>query len=68
MENLTYDQKASIATANLKRKFKGVRVIKEYCGFMILAQSDRDFESKKRSLTVGDTFGFYTVEQALKIK
>lgn len=42
-------------------------IVRHYSGFIIMAQSERDYESKVNSIRHGDTFCFYTVEDALKL-
>ena len=37
---------------------------RHFDGFIILAQSERDFEGKRNRIMRGDVFGFYTVERA----
>lgn len=41
-------------------------IIREYNGYIILAQSERDYLSKKNSIDKGCVLGFYTVELLLK--
>ena len=49
---------------NLKHK---APIVREFNGFVVLAQDERDFESKRRKIAYGDKRGFYTVEEANKL-
>lgn len=40
-------------------------IVRHYEGFIILAQNERDFQSKVHSVHRGDTKGFYTVEREI---
>lgn len=44
------------------------KIVQEFKGFIIMAQSEHDLEAKKNKISRGDTFGFYTIETALQIK
>lgn len=43
------------------------KIVKHYAGFIIMAQSDRDYQSKVNSINRGDIFGLYTVDIALSL-
>jgi len=42
-------------------------IVREFCGFIIMAQSELDYRSKLMHITRGDTKGFYTIKRALRI-
>ena len=46
----------------LKNKI-GTSIVKHYKGFIILAQSVADLNSKAGKIRRGQTFGFYTLKQ-----
>ena len=43
------------------------RIVEEFCGYIIMAQSEGDLRGKQNCISRGDTHGFYTVERALRI-
>ena len=40
-------------------------IVRHYDGYVILAQDERDFQSKVSKIQRGDTFGFYTIKMVL---
>ena len=61
---MTYTEKdVDIAIAKLTERI-GTPIIRHFDGYIILAQSERDFEGKRNRIMRGDVFGFYTVERA----
>ena len=54
------------AVSNLVRKNQAL-IVRHYDGYVILAQDERDFQTKVSKIQRGDTLGFYTVESALSI-
>ena len=54
------------AVSNLVSKNQAP-IVRHYDGYIILAQDERDFQTKVSKIQRGDTFGFYTVESALSI-
>lgn len=42
-------------------------IVRHYDGYIILAQSERDFQSKVSKIQRGEILGFYTVERALSL-
>jgi len=64
---MAYTEKdVDIAIAKLTERI-GTSIIRHFDGFIILAQSERDFEGKRNRIMRGDVFGFYTVERAKNI-
>ncbi|NQZ74536.1 MAG: hypothetical protein HRT61_00230 [Ekhidna sp.] len=64
---MAYTEKdVDIAIAKLTERI-GAPIIRHFDGFIILAQSERDFEGKRNRIMRGDVFGFYTVERAKNI-
>jgi hypothetical protein len=41
-------------------------IVRKFKGFIVLAQSELDYESKCKKISRGDTFGFYTTDDLLK--
>ena len=41
------------------------KIVRHYDGYIILAQNEKDYNSKLQCIQRGDTKGFYTVERAL---
>lgn len=63
---MTYYTEMDIETAKRILKTKiGVPIVEEFNGFIVLAQSERDYRGKCNRILKGDTFGFYTVKTAL---
>lgn len=61
---MTYTEKdVDIAIAKLTERV-GTPIIRHFDAYIILAQSERDFEGKRNRIMRGDVFGFYTVERA----
>ena len=54
------------AVSNLGSKNQAP-IVRHYDGYVILAQDERDFQTKVSKIQRGDTFGFYTVERALSL-
>lgn len=54
------------ATKNVKA-LGLAKLVEEFCGYIIMAQSESDLQGKKNCISKGDTNGFYTVERALQI-
>jgi hypothetical protein len=52
-----------IAIAKLTERV-GTPIIRHFDGYIILAQSERDFQGKRSRIMRGDVFGFYQVERA----
>lgn len=52
------------AVDNLKHT---ASIVRHFDGYVILAQSERDFETKCRKILKGDRAGFCTIERALTI-
>ena len=50
----------------LKEKY-GSPIVKHYSGFIILAQSESDFKSKRNQITRGRNLGFYRFKEVLQI-
>jgi hypothetical protein len=44
------------------------KIVSHHNGFIIMAQSERDYKSKANNINSGNTFGFCTVDVALNIK
>lgn len=64
---MTYTERdVEKAVSNLASKGQAP-IVRHYDGYIILAQSERDFESKVSKILRGDTFGFYTVERAMRL-
>lgn len=42
-------------------------IVRHYDGYIILAQDERDFQTKISKIQRGDTIGFYTVERVLSL-
>lgn len=40
-------------------------IVRHYDGYIVLAQNEKDFNSKVRKIQYGDTNGFYTVESLI---
>ena len=40
-------------------------IVREFSGYIVLGQNERDFETKCRKIANGDRLGFYTIERAL---
>ena len=53
----------NLAIQKLTKKI-GTPIVREFNGFIILANSERDYRSKTDKINRGDNFGFYTVERA----
>lgn len=49
----------------IARSLNPAKIVRHYDGFVILAQSERDFKAKVQCIQRGDTKGFYTVERLL---
>lgn len=60
------DKKIEKAVSNLVSKNQAP-IVRHYDGYIILAQDERDFQTKVSKIQRGDTFGFYTVERALSL-
>ena len=61
---MTYTEKdVHVAIEKLTKRI-GTPIIRHFDGYIILAQSQRDFEEKRNRIMRGDIFGFYTVERA----
>lgn len=43
-------------------------IVREYEGFIIMAQSEEDYKAKVSKINRGDCFGFYTVARALRLQ
>jgi hypothetical protein len=64
---MSYTEKdVNIAIAKLTERI-GTPIIRHFDGYIILAQSERDFEGKRNRIMRGDVFGFYTLERAINI-
>jgi len=42
-------------------------IVRHFRGYIIMAQSENDYQSKVNSINRGDAIGFYTVERALSL-
>ena len=62
----TKEQDTEKAVSNLVSKNKAP-IVRHYGGHIILAQDERDFQSKVSKIQRGDTFGFYPTERALSL-
>ena len=60
------EQDVEKAVSNLVSKGQAP-IVRHYDGYVILAQDERDFQTKVSKIQRGDTFGFYTVERALSL-
>ena len=60
---MTKEEKAISTLVNKNQSL----IVKHYDGYIILAQDERDFQTKVSKIQRGDTFGFYTVEKALSL-
>ena len=54
------------AEYNIKKRGLA-KIVKHYNGFIVMARSERDYQSKINSINRGDIFGFYTVDVALSL-
>tara|TARA_R110001592_G_scaffold362439_2_gene676220 strand:- start:491 stop:685 length:195 start_codon:yes stop_codon:yes gene_type:complete len=60
---MTYTEKQiEKAINNVKHK---APIAREFSGYIVLGQNERDFETKCRKIVRGDRNGFYTIERAL---
>lgn len=55
------EQQIEEAINNVKHK---APIVREFSGYIVLGQDERDFASKCRKIANGDRFGFYTIERA----
>lgn len=60
MESKTKEQ---IAVENVQAKFPKM-LVREYCGYIIIAFDELDYRCKIKNITNGEIRGFYTVESA----
>lgn len=63
---MEWKERIEKAVSNLVSKDQAP-IVRHYDGYIILAQDERDFQTKVSKIQRGDTFGFYTVESALSI-
>ena len=63
---MEWKERIEKAVSNLVSKNQAP-IVRHYDGYIILAQDERDFQTKVSKIQRGDTFGFYTVESALSI-
>jgi hypothetical protein len=40
------------------------RIVREWCGYIILAQNEMDYQKKCGKISSGDTNGFYSIKRA----
>ena len=56
------DKQIEQAINNVKHR---APIVREFSGYIVLGQNERDFEAKCRKIANGDRVGFYTIERAL---
>jgi hypothetical protein len=59
-------EKIKQAEENVKKRGLA-KIVRHYRGYIIMAQSERDYKCKVNCINSGDVFGFYTVEVALSL-
>ena len=61
------EEQISIAINNII-KLNNAPIVRFFDGYIIMAQSESDYITKKNKIIRGDRYGFYTIEHALKLK
>ena len=58
------DEQIKKAEDNVKKR-RLAKIVRHYDGYIIMAQSEQDYQAKVNCINRGDRFGFYTIEVAL---